>query len=222
MGEGWGRDVRRDISTMPWAGGMSQGEAGCAPQYPSRFPWGGSLGWWLCATGTVDVGLCCPHGPVPVSVQLTRHKLLSYSHGFLLKALSLPRIQRQEMSPQGGFCTQGSWSSQEWCLSPDLPGAGGGLWPGPTPGWAPAPAPQPCTARGGKSCLPGRARKGPGGVGRTGRDIHLPLLPSEMSSLRGLGKTRDLQTCANSPGTKANVSQAPLSPLPRGRGSGPR
>lgn len=47
MGDEWGRDVRRDISTMPWAllGGLVReehlgdiGEAGCAPQYPSRFP----------------------------------------------------------------------------------------------------------------------------------------------------------------------------------------
>lgn len=129
--------MRRDISTMVWAllGGLVMGEhpgeAGCAPQCPSSFPWGGSLEWWLCATGTADMGLCCSHGHVPVSVQLMRHKSLSYSHGYLLKPLSLPQIQRQEMFPQGGFCTQGSWSNQEWCLSPDLLRAAGGAlaWP---------------------------------------------------------------------------------------------
>lgn len=62
---------------------------------------------------------------LPVSAQLMRHKLLSYSHGFLFKPLSLPQIQRQEMFPQGGLCTQCSCSHQGGWLSPDLPQ---GIW----------------------------------------------------------------------------------------------
>lgn len=120
---------------------------------------------------------------LPVSVQLMRHKLLIYSHGLLLKPLWLPQIQRWEMFPQGGFCTQCSWSDQEGWLSPHLLRAGG-IWHGPTLGWVPTPAPQPCTTPWWEE-LDRMDMEGTQCVGRTGSDI---LLPSERSLLPRVGK----------------------------------
>lgn len=109
------------------------GEAGCAPQYPSSFPWGGSPDWWLCGTGTNDVGLWCPHGPAGLCATCGTQmpELLPWIP--VQAPLSAPN-PKQEMFPQGGVGTQCSWSNQEGRLSQICPGWGGLAWPHPGPG----------------------------------------------------------------------------------------